>query len=167
MKIPSMCSGKLTLTGMLAGCLLMAATIPAQAGLGADAGSVDADVTAMRGAMAQPTADELPQQSGSYNVKTFVTGSGTTVHEYSAPSGTVFAVSWRGHRPPDLSVLLGAYYSEYSSASAVEGHRDLHRAMVATPNIVVTMGGHMGHAAGSAYVPSLVPSGVDAKAVVK
>jgi hypothetical protein len=167
MKIPSIYREKLALAGLLAGCFLAAATVPALAGLGADAGSIDSDVTAMHGAMSQPTADEQPQQSGSYNVKTFVTATGTTVHEYSSPSGTVFAVSWRGHRPPDLGVLLGSYYSEYSSASALQGQRDLHRAIVATPNIVVTMGGHMGHSAGRAYVPSLVPSGVDAKAVVK
>jgi hypothetical protein len=166
MKIPSICSGKLALAGLLAASFLATAAVPARAGLGADAGSVESDVTAMHGAMSQPTADVQPQ-SGSYNVKTFVTGTGTTVHEYSSSSGTVFAVSWKGHRPPDLSVLLGSYYTEYSSASALQSNGSLHHATVTTPNTIVTMGGHMGQSAGRAYVPSLVPSGVNAKAVVK
>src|SRR5579862_473215 len=168
MKMLSIRAGKPALTMILAGCFMVAAALPALPGLGDNVGSIQSDAAVMRGAMAQPSKEDLDAtQSGSYSVKTFVTENGVTVREYAAPSGTVFGVAWRGHRPPDLNVLLSSYYPEYSSASAAKTHRDLHRSVTASPNAIVMMSGHMGHVVGRAYVPSLVPSGVDAKAVVK
>ncbi len=166
MKIVSICAGKLALAALLAGCFLAAAAGPVGAGLGGDATSIESDAAAMHGKMSQSPKQEL-EQSAAYNVKTFVTANGVTVHEYTAPSGRVFGIAWRGRRPPDLSVLLGSYYAEYASASALKHHKDLHRAVIQSPNTIVMMGGHMGHVVGRAYVPSLVPSGVDPKAVVK
>jgi hypothetical protein len=165
MKISLSSSEKLALAGLLAGCLVMTSAIPVRAALGGDAKSIDADVSAMQGTMSQPTASE-PEPTA-YTVKTFVTDHGTKVREYAAPSGAIFGVAWQGRRPPDLSVLLGPYYSEYASAAAAQRHKDLHRTRIETPDAVVMMAGHMGHAVGHAYVPSLVPSGVDPKAVVK
>jgi Protein of unknown function (DUF2844) len=166
MKIGSFRARNLALAALLTGCFLASAALPARAGLGADASSIDSDAAAMRGNMSQPSKDEL-EQSTSYKVKTFVTESGTTVHEYSALSGAVFGVAWSGRRPPDLSVLLGSYYPEYVSAMSLKHHRDLHHTMIQSPRMVVVMGGHMGHLVGRAYAPGLAPSGVDPKAVVK
>lgn len=145
----------------------MTAARPARAALGGDAGSIDSDVLAMKGTMSQPTTQEPEPATTAYTVKTFVTDHGTEVREYAASSGAIFGVAWHGRRPPDLSVLLGSYYSEYASATAAQRHKDLHRARIITPDAVVMMAGHMGHAVGHAYVPSLVPAGVDPKAVVK
>ena len=108
MKIVSICAGKLALAALLAGCFLAAAAGPVRAGLGGDATSIESDAAAMQGKMSQSPKQEL-EQSAAYNVKTFVTGNGVTVHEYAAPSGTVFGIAWQGRRPPDLSVLLGSY----------------------------------------------------------
>src|SRR5271168_5407612 len=127
MTMPFICTRKLALSALLAGCFLWAAVVPVFAGLGADAGSIESDAAAMHGSIAQSFSAE-PAPSGPYSLKTFVTANGVTVNEYIAPSGTVFGVAWKGHRPPDLSVLLGSYYSEYSSASARKLHRDLHHA---------------------------------------
>jgi hypothetical protein len=166
MKIVSICVGKLTLAALLAGCSLALTAIPARAGLGGDAASVESDSAAMQGKMSQ-SAKQTLEQSASYNVKTFVTGNGVTVREYAAQSGPIFGVAWQGRRPPDLSVLLGSYYAEYATASGLKRHANLHHQVVAGPNSIVVMGGHMGYLVGRAYVPRLAPSGVDPKAVVK
>lgn len=166
MKITSIGSVKFALAALLAGCFVMTSAGPGRAALGGDAGSIDSDVSAMQGTMSQPaTTDSEP--STAYTVKTFVTAHGTKIREYAAPSGAIFGVAWQGRRPPDLSVLLGSYYSEYASATAAQRHKDLHRARIITPDAVVMLAGHMGHVVGHAYVPSLVPAGVDPKAVVK
>jgi len=107
------------------------------------------------------------EQSATYSVKSFVTPDGVTVREYVAPSGTIFGVGWQGHRPPDLSILFGSYFGEYMSASQAARHKDLHRSRVVGPDSVVVMSGHMGRVQGRAWVPSLIPSGVDPQAVVK
>lgn len=166
----SICMKKTALAALLAVCSIAAASIPARAGLGGDASSVDSDAAAMRGTMSKSsTPTESAQTASSYSVRSFVSGDGVTVREYSARSGPVFGVAWQGRRPPDLSVLLGSYYSEYTSAteSAPRRHTNLHHAVIKGPNSVVVMGGHMGHLVGRAYVPNLAPAGVDAKAVVQ
>ena len=167
MKIALIDCGKLAFAGLLAGCFMVAAAVPARAGLGGNVNSIESDAIAMRGTMSSPAATEAPQPAGAYSVKSFVTSNGVKVREYVAPSGAIFGIGWQGHRPPDLSVLLGSYYPEYEKAAALKTHRDLHREVTRGPNSVVVMAGHMGHIVGHAYVPSLAPAGVDPQAVVK
>jgi len=167
MKTVSICMGKLIFAVLLAGCFLAVAAIPARAGLGDDATSIESDAAAMHGKMSQASPTQESQPSASYQVKTFVTGSGTTVREYAAPSGPIFGVAWQGRRPPDLSRLLGSYYPEYSTATANKRRSNLHHQVTVSPHMVVAMHGHMGHLVGRAYVPNLAPSGVDPKAVVQ
>jgi len=144
--------------------VLAFAAAPAAAGLGGELSAVDADAVAMRGTMSSAAPAEA---TSSYAVRSLVSGEGTVVHEYGAPSGPVFGVAWQGRRPPDLSVLLGSYYSEYASAAAQQRHPNLHHEVIHGPNSVIVMGGRMGRVVGRAYVPGLAPAGVDAKAVVK
>src|SRR4051812_2811446 len=40
---------------------------------------------------------------------------GRIVKEYLSRGGRVFAVTWRGASQPDLAVLLGSYFKEYSN----------------------------------------------------
>jgi hypothetical protein len=168
MKLVGILNGKLAVAGFLLGCVLAVGRIPASAGLGGDAASIDSDVSATAGKMSETTSPQGDEQSAAYSAKSFVTGNGVTVHEYSANSGPVFGVAWQGRRPPDLSVLLGSYYPEYAAAVAAhQGPIALHRAVISGPDVIVSLSGHMGHVVGRAYVPSLVPSGIDPKAVVK
>ena len=182
MTIASYMWKKGTLAGLLAGCLLAGSALPAHAALGGNAASVDTDAAAMQGTMtpaSSPQAEQSPTASSSavetgsaaetasYTVRSFVTARGVKIREYVAPSGTIFGVGWEGHRPPDLTVLLGSYYGEYATASEAVRHKDLHRSRTVGTNTVVVMSGRFGHVTGSAYVPGLVPSGVDAKTVVK
>src|SRR5690349_21572751 len=40
---------------------------------------------------------------------------GGVIREYVSASGVVFAVTWTGHRSPDLKTILGGYEGEYRS----------------------------------------------------
>ncbi len=96
-----------------------------------------------------------------YTVHEIDTGS-TLVREYISPSGIVFAVAWNGLTHPDLTQLLGSYAGEYEEAlkrsAPKHGQRRLH---VKTDRIVVEKWGHMRNLQGRAYVPELVPTGVN------
>jgi hypothetical protein len=166
MKINGLGGGKLGLAGLLAGFFLAASAVRALAGLGGNDASIESDATAMRGKMAASPQYET-EPSASYNVKSFVTGNGVTVREYIAHSGPIFGIAWQGRRPPDLSVLLGSYYPEYTEASAAKEHVNLHRELIKGPDAVVILSGRMGHIVGRAYVPGLAPAGVAAETVVK
>ncbi len=127
---------------------------PASAALGGTPDSISADMAAMQG-----TATS--EQRNLYSILVMTLPDGTVVNEYLASGGTVFAVSWRGLRPPDLSQLLGAYYSEYQTAMNVDRTRAERRhILVNTGHMVFESGGHMRDLRGSAYVPELMPAGL-------
>lgn len=82
------------------------------------------------------------------------------VREYVNPDGRVFGVAWDGPTKPDLSQLLGPYFTRYMDAAAGHGMaRQLRR--IDQPDFVLRVSGHMRHFTGSAWVPSLVPADVD------
>jgi Protein of unknown function (DUF2844) len=124
----------------------------AYAVLGAPADSVPADQARMEGKLATSSRPN-------FAVEQISTSSGTVVKEYVSPAGTVFAISWRGPRPPDLSHLLGSYFAEYQAAAA-QIHPQRRPLRVTTGTVVVEAAGHMRDLRGRAYVPSLIPAGV-------
>jgi hypothetical protein len=105
----------------------------------------------------QPSTPSKP----AYTVEQISTPAGVTVNEYVSPNGTVFAVSWRGPRPPDLSQLLGSYFAEYQTVAAAQ-QAQRQRLLLQTEHLVVETSGHMRDLRGRAYVPALLPPGVDA-----
>ncbi len=126
------------------------ATLPAFAGLGGDAASVDADVAKMKAqARATPVA--------SYTMSEITLPTGTVVHEYVSAEGKVFAVTWKGMALPDLSQTLGTYFAEWKAAAAATPHASHHNLTVQQTDLVVRTGGHMRNWYGQAYVPSLLP----------
>jgi hypothetical protein len=128
---------------------------PARAVLGAGAESVAADQSALGGERSEVT------HSG-FTVEAITTAAGIAVNEYVSGAGTVFAVSWRGPRHPDLSLLLGPYFAEYQAAATQPAtHRRGLR--IQTGNVVVETGGHPGDLWGRAYLPAQLPSGVGAE----
>jgi hypothetical protein len=136
--------------GMALAAALAGSVLPAFAGLGGDAASVDADVAKMKGqARATPVAG--------YTMSEITLPSGTVVHEYVSSEGKVFAVTWNGMVVPDLSQTLGSYFAEYKAAATATPHASHHNLTVQQPNLVVRTGGHMRHWYGHAYVPSLLP----------
>jgi hypothetical protein len=84
------------------------------------------------------------------------------VHEYSGASGRIFAVSWSGPMVPDLRRLYAGYFPAYEAWRQTHPSLSLDAPVeVRSSSIVAYLGGHMRAFAGSAYVPALVPGGVD------
>lgn len=108
-------------------------------------------------------------QPGLYVLHETVLENGTRVREYATPSGLVFAVTWRGPVLPDLSALLGDYFTTFKAetdSARMIGKRgspvQLERA-----DLVVRSGGRMRNFFGHAYAPALIPSGVNIKDVLE
>jgi len=136
--------------GVALATVVAGSVLPAFAGLGGDAASVDVDVAKMKGqARATPVAG--------YTMSEITLPSGTVVHEFVSSEGKVFAVSWKGMAVPDLSQTLGTYFAEYKAAAAATPHASHHNLTVQQPDLVVRTGGHMRNWYGQAYVRSLLP----------
>jgi hypothetical protein len=90
-----------------------------------------------------------------------ITTSELVVREYVSRD-TVFAVAWRGKRPPNLVSFLGAYFQEYQEVATAASNGPRLRGMtrIQGSHVVVETGGHPGDIRGKAYIPSLIPSGV-------
>lgn len=122
--------------------------------LGEAASSVETDRVALAG-----QGRMIP--SARYTIQE-ITASDLTVREYLS-GDTVFAVAWRGRRPPNLVSLLGAYFQEYQEASAAAastGPPMRKGTRIQAPRVVVETGGHARDVRGRAYLPSLLPQGV-------
>ena len=142
----------------VAACLLCA-VLPAWAVLGADASSIAADQTRLRGARHAMMAERAPVQAHELTM-----ADGSTIREFVSPSGVVFAVAWSTRFKPDLDLLLGAHAPAYAAAASealrVPGIRrrvELHRG-----DLVVHSTAHLNAWVGRAWLQSLVPQGVDA-----
>jgi hypothetical protein len=90
---------------------------------------------------------------------------GSGIKEYVNAAGVVFAVSWRTRLKPDLAALLGAQFAVHAAtghtASGVAGIKQ--QQSIRQPNLVVHQAGRMSAFAGLAYVPTLVPEGINAE----
>ena len=139
--------------------------------LGGSAESIAADQQALGGQVQRSaqrpgsTGEQALQQQtpapygAAYTIEQISTPRGEAVKEYLSPSGTVFAVTWRGPRPPDLSQLLGSYFTDYQTAVASQRAQRGHL-RIQSPNLVVESSGHVRDLRGRAYDPSLLPPGV-------
>lgn len=91
-----------------------------------------------------------------------VASAATTVREFLTPDGVVFAVAWNGLVHPDLTTLLGSYAPEYQSAKRqLPRKHGQKRTQVKSSRVVVETWGHMRNLQGRAYVPTLLPAGVN------
>jgi hypothetical protein len=113
------------------------------------------------------SSDQVRLKAASHSKSTV---SGVNVHEMVSPirtvkefvnaDGLVFAVSWKGIKPPNLSVVLGSYYQEFATENAKRARAVTRQPTeVQTPNIIVRKGGHMRALTGKAYVKALLPAG--------
>ena len=147
MRFQGLCAG-------LAGTLLLASSLPAQASLGSNVSTVESD-------RAQMNASVQVTQHNSYNIHEIQTPGGGVVDEYVSSAGTVFAVSWHGQFPPPMQQILGTYFQQYSAALQAQpqqyGHRPLN---IQQPGLVVQTSGHMRAHSGRAYIPDMLPQGM-------
>lgn len=99
---------------------------------------------------------------GRYTRHDLTRPNGGMVREFTNPNGVVFAVTWAGPGKPDLSTLLGRYFTTFqanSVATARAMHSLRHPPQVARSDLQIQVGGHMGWFHGVAFVPSLAPAG--------
>ncbi|HEX9022576.1 MAG TPA: DUF2844 domain-containing protein [Geobacteraceae bacterium] len=145
---------------LCAACLVAAAVVlltvhPAAATLGEKADSVTPD----RKALSAVQRPSVTRQN--YTVHELDAG-GNVVREYVSPSGVVFAIAWSGLSHPDLGTLLGAYVGGYRQAlQRTPRERGKRHFRVNANGAVVEKWGHMRNVHGRAYVPALLPSGVN------
>lgn len=134
------------------------------AGLGDSVDSIDNDAKTLQGIKTSTTFQ---------NFTIFqITSETLTVKEFVSLEGIVFAVTWKGIIPPDLSNLLGTKYGRYKARSRVEknklfvdeekkglkvlrkrGHR------VSDNDLVVQTFARMRDVHGQAYLRSKLPVG--------
>jgi hypothetical protein len=130
-------------------CLVTAA----HAGLGEGVDSLQRDHAALRGAALSVT----PMTA--YDLHEITTAAGTRVREYVSHAGTVFAVTWAGRSPPDLSVVLAQHYPDYVQAATA--HRGSHKVFaMTTDGLVMSVMKLPRGFQGEAHVPALLPAGV-------
>ncbi len=139
--------------------MLLILALPALtwAALGGDASSVQADQAKM-GASVRVT------QTATHAVHELQAPGGQVIREYVSPSGIVFGVAWQGASKPDLKQLLGDHFEEVQQAMQRRGVRR-GPVVINEPDVVCEIGGHMRAFAGRAYLPQLMPSGVQADAI--
>jgi Protein of unknown function (DUF2844) len=140
--------------------LMLALPLPALASLGGDVTSVHEDQAHMKGALKTTQAE-------AYTVHEITASANTVVKEYVSPAGKVFAIVWHGQFIPNMQQLLGTYFDQYAQAAKAErekgpGRRPLN---IQQPDLVFQNGGHMRSYLGRAYVPALVPAGVNVDAL--
>lgn len=143
-------------------------SFPAWAALGDNAASVLNDQARMKGTLRST-------DHRTYVLHEITMTSGAKVREFVSPGGAVFAVAWDGQFPLDFQQLLGAYFQQAQQAqqaqrdaqqkAASEAGRKPVRggrgpAVIETPGLVLYQTGHMRSFHGMAYVPQLVPQGV-------
>jgi hypothetical protein len=142
----------------IAGLLCLAGQPAAHAALGDTLASIQADGLRLKAASGRL------QAAGGYSVQTLQLPGGGTVNEYLGPAGTVFAVRWLAPYKPDLGQLLGTYFATYAGAPRSAGSDRSHLAIDAT-QLVVRAGGRQRAFFGLAWVPALVPAGVNPEAL--
>jgi hypothetical protein len=132
--------------------LIQAFSLPAFAALGGNLSSIEDDQLKMKGTLRTTVGER-------YTVHEIQTSQGTLVREYVAPSGVVFAVSWRGPKMPDLRQTLGNYFTQFTDAPRPVHPNHAHFA-ISEPNLVLQSSGHMRAYFGRAYDPQLLPANV-------
>lgn len=139
----------------IAGMFLLIAELPvtAWASLGQNAQSIIADGT--------PTGTLQGSSIPNIQEQTVTDVNGTQITEFVS-HGTVFGLTWSGHRAPDFTQIFTANYAQIFQTqlpALKPGH--LHSPVAVTQNqLVVHLHGHMGYSAGSAYLPAQLPHGI-------
>jgi hypothetical protein len=133
----------------------------ASASLGGPVSTVEADRVRMNSAL---VGIEL---KGAYTVHSTQSPTGITVRQYYGTNGRVFGVAWDGPWQPDLRQLFGEYFDRFQQGVQRARRTRAARGRVALDDgsFVVKIGGHLHAVVGVAYVPQLLPAGVDAAAI--
>ena len=152
---------------LLVGLVLSSLLLPARAAaaLGGDVTSVEADRQQMKA-----TKRLVQANDAKYTIHEITTPYGTVVREYVSPDGKVFGVAWRGPFLPNFQQVLGDNFAKFAQATedvrSAQPRRSRNAPLaVAQPDLVVHSAGHTRAYVGHAYVPGMIPAGVDAKEI--
>lgn len=139
----------------------------AWASLGDSERSIEVDRTLLKARLNGPAS--APSNSGNslFRIHTLVDPHGVLIREFVSNDGKVFAVCWNGATEPDLSVLLGTHFIHYQAAIAAPEKRVYRRGSIriTAQDLVLEKGGHMRALRGRAYVPGLLPAGLNLREV--
>ncbi len=139
-------------TLLLAQLFASAIPSPTWAALGDSVSSITSDTQTLE-------ASARLDARATYTVHELQTPTGTVIREFVAPSGVVFAVTWRGPFKPSMTLLLGQYFGDYAHAPRRPGS-SRSRLIIEQPNLIVHAAGRMRSFAGVAFVPQLLPVNV-------
>jgi hypothetical protein len=139
----------------LAVTLLLTMPFQSQAGLGDVESSVQSDQARMNGVLRSVDRH-------AYLLHEITSPTGTVTREFVSPGGKVFGVAWEGTGRPDLRQLLGPYYRQALMAQAQQPRPRGAPVVIETPGLVIYEAGHMRSFHGHAYIPELMPQGVQA-----
>jgi uncharacterized protein DUF2844 len=149
-----------TAARILLTCLVLALPFPAAAVLGDTAASVLNDQARMKGTLRSV-------DNRTYVMHEITSSTGIVVREFVSPQGAVFGVAWEGQFPPDLQQLLGPYYQQAQQSQVAAQQTDSQQPrrrrgpiIIETPDLVLYETGHARNFHGQAYIPQLVPQGV-------
>jgi len=134
--------------------VLLALAFPAWAALGDNVTSVNNDKAHMKGTLRSVATQHYVKHE-------IQVPSGQVVREFVSPSGSVFGVAWEGPFQPDLQQLLGSYFEPVKQAVTAQQRHGHGPIFVETSGFVFQQGGHARSFHGRAYVPAMVPQGVD------
>jgi|SRR5579862_8905808 len=138
--------------------LLCLCSAPAWAALGEPIASVETDRRALDGQIRSSALQ-------GYTVHEITRPDGAIVKEFASPAGIVFAVTWQGPSMPNLSQLLGKYFTPFQQAARANVRRR-GPVVVHSGTLVVESSGHMRGFHGRAYITNHMPESVS-KEVVK
>jgi len=133
--------------------IVIAAALPAMAALGDTIQSVEADQKNFKAQMKSTAVQN-------YMVEELTRADGSTIKEYVSKGGQVFGVTWKGQVMPNLSQLLGTYFTEFQETVRTEPGRRKSAAVHHSDLVVVSAKQSRGFN-GRAYVVSLLPSGLN------
>jgi hypothetical protein len=129
----------------------------AQAVLGGDASTIGDDELRLKGLRRQ-SAVLRPQ----ILTREIAMADGSSIREFVAPNGIVFAVAWSTRFKPNLESLLGTHAAGYAAAAseALRAPGIRRSVVLQRGDLVVHSTTHLNVFVGKAYLRSLVPQGV-------
>ncbi|MEO8121810.1 MAG: DUF2844 domain-containing protein [Rhodoferax sp.] len=148
---------------------LAASSGEVMAALGRGPSELPATLSSNPASSARMSAASSALRSSLYTLHEVQLENGTSIREYATPAGLVFAVTWRGPVLPDLNALLGDYFKTFkieTEQMRLAGGRGS-PVSIDGGGLVVRSNGRMRNFFGYAYVPDLVPAGVNIKDVLQ
>ena len=124
--------------------------------LGQDVSTIDTDRQQLHSAAVQRSTH------AAYTVHEMTAPSGTLVREYVSPSGAVFAITWSGPTIPNLQQLMGVHFATMANSPRRQSGGRGHMHLEDGPLVVESTGRARSNFQGRAYLSNALPPGTSA-----